>query len=97
MNQVIWSPEAEDDFSQILKWLDDNWDNSVALKFITTLNEIIDQIQNNPYQFPLFSNSLNIRRTVVNKQNSLFYRTENQIIYILRIFDTRQAPDKLSF
>jgi plasmid stabilization system protein ParE len=95
MNQIIWSPEADDDFSCILSYLSENWQNKVALNFINELDNVIKQIKNNPLQFPLFSNSMKVHRCVISKHNSIFYMNESPIIYILRIFDTRQNPDNL--
>jgi plasmid stabilization system protein ParE len=97
MNHVIWSPEADNDFSYILSYLNEKWEDKVTLNFINQLDDIISQIKNNPFQFPLFSGSHNIHRCVMSKQNSIFYRIENNSIFILRIFDTRQNPDNLVF
>jgi plasmid stabilization system protein ParE len=97
MNHIIWAPEAEDDFSNILSYLNDTWEEKVALNFINQVDDVLMQIKKNPFQFPLFSSFRNIHRCVINKQNTIFYRTENQFIFILRLFDTRQNPDKLEF
>ncbi len=97
MNQIIWSPEAEIDLSIILNYLNENWQNEVALNFIDRLDKLLIQIQNNPFQFALFSNQLNIRSCVISKHNTVYYLFENQTIYVLRIFDTRQNPDQLTF
>jgi plasmid stabilization system protein ParE len=32
--QIIWSPLAENDFANILDYLDKNWDRKVASNFI---------------------------------------------------------------
>ncbi|HNW51195.1 MAG TPA: type II toxin-antitoxin system RelE/ParE family toxin [Prolixibacteraceae bacterium] len=95
MNQIIWAPEAEDDFSKILSYLNDKWEEKVALNFVNQVDDVLIQIKNNPSQFPLFLSSQNIHRCVINKQNTIFYRIENHSIFILRLFDTRQNPDKL--
>ena len=59
------------------------------------LNRIISQIALNPKQYPLFNSNLNIRRCVITKQNTLFYRIEDINIEIVRIYDTRQNPKTL--
>lgn len=51
--KMIWSPEADTDIAQILFYLDENWDNKVALRFLDKLDKLIFQIQTNPFQFPL--------------------------------------------
>jgi plasmid stabilization system protein ParE len=55
------------------------------------------QIKNNPELFPLINSELQIRKCVVTKHNSIFYRETNSRIEILRLYDTRQNPDNLIF
>jgi len=97
VKKVTWSPSAELDFSNILTYLDENWDSSIADNFIELTFSFIKQIAIYPKLFPLISKSKNIRKCVINKQNTLFYREDKSNIIILRIFDTRQNPTKLKF
>jgi len=40
---------------------------------------------------------MDVRKCVATKHNTVYFREEPNIIVILRIYDTRQNPDKLSF
>lgn len=40
--QVIWSPQSENDFSNILDYLIEHWDRVVAEKFIDITDELIN-------------------------------------------------------
>ena len=51
--QVIWSPQSENDFSNILEYLLQNWDKNVVIRFIDIVDELINQITFNPKQFPV--------------------------------------------
>ncbi len=93
--KIIWTPEADTDIAQILFYLDKNWDNTVALRFLDKLDSLLFQIETNPFQFPLFFESQNIRKCVISMQNSLFYQFDDCNIFILRIYDTRQNPQTL--
>jgi plasmid stabilization system protein ParE len=93
----VWSPSAESDFANILEYLDENWDEIVANHFIDLTEEILEQISINPRQFPVVFKKEKIRKCVLTKHNSLFYRDTKSQIEILRIYDTRQDPDKLTF
>ena len=95
--QVIWSPLAESDFESILEYLNKNWDHKVAANFIDLTENIIDQISNNPKQYPIIFKKKRIRKCVLTKHNSLFYRDLRSKLEILRIYDTRQNPDTLTF
>lgn len=94
---IKWSSFADDDLAKILEYLDAKWNNSVCLKFITKLDSCITFIQQNPKQFPLLNKDLQIRKCVITKQNSLYYRETANRIEILRLYDTRQNPESLQF
>lgn len=95
--QIIWAPLAVNDFADILDFVSTNWDNKVANQFIDIVENAIDQISGNPKQFPLIYRKEKIRRCVLTKHNSLYYRDLKTQIDILRIFDTRQDPDTITF
>ena len=58
---------------------------------------MVYQISINPKQFPLIFKKKKIRKCVMTKHNTLFYRENKDNIDILRIFDNRQDPKKLKF
>ena len=94
---VLWSPLAEEDFNQILAYLDKHWGNEVALRFIDIIEQIVFQISKYPDLFPLINKDIGVHKCVISKHNTLFYKLDNKNIYLLRIFDTRQNPDTLKF
>ncbi|WP_083631304.1 type II toxin-antitoxin system RelE/ParE family toxin [Labilibacter marinus] len=95
--QIVWSPSSEHDFAGILNYLSRKWNNKVALQFINKTTFLLNQIAENPKQFPVIYKSLKIRKCVLTKHNSLYYRTNRKHIEILRIYDSRQDPQKLTF
>lgn len=94
---IIWSPLAEKDLINILLYLQKNWNEDVLENFIDITDELIDQIILNPKQFPIIHKTRKIRKCVLTKQNTLFYRIKNDSVFIMRIYDTRQDPKKLKF
>ena len=95
--QVVWSRLSESDFAKILEYLNENWDVNVTISFIDLTESILKQISANPRQFPVIYKKEKIRKCVLTKHNTLFYRDNKTQIEILRIYDTRQDPDNLSF
>ena len=95
--RIIWTIESEQDFSDILEYLSQNWNNSVALTFIDLVDLLLTQISINPNQYPVINNKLRIRKCVITKHNSLYYRNRRDHIELLRIYDNRQNPDNLKF
>jgi plasmid stabilization system protein ParE len=95
--KLIWSPLAEKDFANILQYLQLNWENKVLESFIDITDRMISQILLNPKQFPIIKKKHKVRKCVLTKHNTLFYKIGLHSIYILRIYDTRQNPRKLKF
>ena len=94
---IIWSHLSETDFANILDYLNKNWDYKVAANFIDLTENIINQISINPKQFPICFKRKKVRKCVLTKHNTIFYRDGKVNIEILRIYDPRQDPDTLTF
>ena len=50
-----------------------------------------------PISYPPFEKFPDIRKCVLTKHISLYYKINNKDIEVLTLFDTRQNPDKLKF
>jgi len=85
------------DLISILDYLKVRWESKVVSDFIKITEVVIDQIAANPNQFPLINKKKQIRKCVITKHNSLYYRHRKERIDILRIYDNRHDPHKLKF
>ena len=94
---IIWSNLSEKDFDNILDYLDKNWGQKVAANFINLTENIVNQISINPRQFPICYKRKKVRKCILTKHNTIFYRDGKINIEILRIYDTRQDPNTLTF
>jgi len=92
---VILSPSAKEDIENISQYLSQEWGKKVLNTFLIKVNWIINQIVINPHQYPIINSTLKIRRCVITKQNTLFYSYVGKKVKIVRIYDTRQDPNKL--
>jgi plasmid stabilization system protein ParE len=90
--KIIWSPEAKQDMENILDYLMFRWGIAVTSRFLFHTEKIINQIAKNPKQYPVFFYPKRIRKCVLTKQNTIYYRLINEKIEIVRVFDTRQNP-----
>ncbi|MGB8492415.1 MAG: type II toxin-antitoxin system RelE/ParE family toxin [Bacteroidales bacterium] len=97
LKPVIWSPLSENDFENILEYINKNWGIKVASNFIDLIENLINQITLNPKQFPICFKKKKIRKCVLTKHNTLYYRDGKINIEILRIYDTRQDPTTMIF
>jgi len=95
--KVIWSPASEKDFEAILEYLQSRWTYRVISIFINKEDDNISLIVEDPKIFPIINEKLQIRKSVITKHNTLYYRINKQNIEIVRLFDSRQNPHKLNF
>ena len=95
--KVFLSARAEAKLHKLSEYLIENWNLKTRDKFISKLNERIEQISSQPESCPKSSEFKNLYKCVVTKQITLFYRVnfEKKEIEIITIFDTRQDPEKL--
>ena len=92
---VIWSRYADQDLDQILDYLKAHWGEQVSESFMEVTFEMVQYIGTNPKLFPIVFRKLKVRKCVLTKHNTLFYRETAEAVEIIRIFDTRQNPSKL--
>ena len=95
--KIIWSPLAEQDLYEITNFLFENWNAKTANQFISLVDHLVEHISKNHKLFPEINPELKVRKCVITKHNSIFYRFSSTGMEILRIFDTRQDPEKLKF
>ena len=92
--KIIWSPASEKDFEAILEYLQSKWTNRVISKFINKVDNSVRLIVEDPKIFPIINEELQIRKSVVTKHNTIYYREIENNIEIVRLFDSRQKPHK---
>ncbi len=97
MHNYYFSEPARQDLNNLSYYLLNHWSIEVLERIIYELEQLILRIRENPFQFMLISARLGLRKCVLNKQNTVYYKVRENSIEIVRIFDTRQHPDKLTF
>lgn len=95
--EVIWSAKAKRTFFSVIEYLNSNWTQKDMVQFNRRTLITINAIRKNPGIFPASSKNKEVRRAIVDKNNSFYYKIDayNQKIYLLTFFDCRQDPRKL--
>ncbi len=93
--KVIISKTAEKKLRSLFDYLLENWSAKVKSDFIEKLDHTIDIIRLEPETFPESQKDPGLRKCIITKQTTLYYRFDSKNIIILTIFDTRQNPIKL--
>lgn len=93
--KVIVSKTAEKKLNTLFDYLTESWPPRVKSDFIKKLDKNIELIKVQPEAFPESEKDPGLRKCVITKQTTLYYRFDTTQIKIITVFDTRQHPDKL--
>jgi plasmid stabilization system protein ParE len=74
--EVIWSAKAKITFFSVIDYLNDNWSKKEMIQFNHRTQITINAIVKNPGIFSVSDKNKEIRRAVVDKNNSFFYRID---------------------
>jgi len=91
--KILWTDHALKELEQSIEYLENNFTEKEIKKLAKEIEKIICLIENNPKIFPE-SESINIRRVIILKFNTLYYRIVDNNIEILSFFSNRQNPTK---
>jgi len=93
--KIIWSAEAENNLSSIIQHLEANWTARELKRFFSKLDHALKLISKNPKLFERTHRRRDVRRCVLSKQISIYYKIGRDNVYILSLFDNRQDLRKL--
>ncbi|MFZ4456640.1 MAG: type II toxin-antitoxin system RelE/ParE family toxin [Bacteroidales bacterium] len=94
---IVWSILASSDFNHLLDYLFQTWNSQTAIHFIDLVDDQLRRISKHPKLYPEINKKKKLRKCVVTKHNSLFYRETSDRIEVVRLYDNRQNPKKLKF
>jgi plasmid stabilization system protein ParE len=94
--QIRLSVRASQKLEKLLSFLETEWSVKVKKDFIIKLDDTLEQIQKLPESFPESEKVKGLRKCVVTKQTTLFYKYSDSTIDIITFFDNRQNPQSLS-
>ena len=96
--KVLWTHKAIKSFNKIVDFLNERWTKKEIDAFAEQTDKVIEQISENPYMFVATENRKNVRKGMVNKLVSLFYRVKprKKEIELIKFHDNRQDPEKIN-
>ncbi len=94
LKPIVWSNNAKHDILQLVDYLISNWGNKIANDYMDSIENLVNQISIFPKLYPIIHTKLKIRKCVISKHNTLYYREKKEFIEIINVFDTRQHPEK---
>ena len=93
--KLIWSDEALNNLKYIIDYLENRWTKREIKKFALLLDKQLKLIEDNPFLFAESDKSNGLRKSVLYKQTTIYYRIIGYEIRIITLFDNRQNPKTL--
>jgi plasmid stabilization system protein ParE len=93
---IVWNNKASIQFNAVIEYLETEWGEKVTKSFVVRTYQIIEILAQYPEIGTLENPDKRIRAFVITKHNTLFYRVDNDKLYLLNFFDNRQHPQRKS-
>lgn len=92
--KILWTDFALSELENTIEYLEENWTEKELQNLAREIEETLSLLSHNPNLFQTSDIKKDIRRVVVAKYNTLYYRVNNNTIEILSFFSNRQSPKK---
>ncbi len=92
--KILWTDFALTELEKTIEYLQENWTDKEIRNLAIEIEETISLISHNPNLFQSSELKKEIRRAVVAKHNTLYYRIKNDTVEIISFFSNRQSPKK---
>lgn len=93
--KLLWSDEALNNLKGIVDYLENRWTKREIKKFALLLEKQLKLIEENPFLFAESNKSNGLRKSVLSRQTTIYYRIIDYEIRIITLFDNRQNPNSL--
>ena len=93
--RILWTDNALNDLQKTVEYLEEYWTEKELRNLAINLEKTLNLISNNPYLFQASEFKADVRRAVILKLNTLFYRVNENDVEILSFFSNRQYPKRI--
>jgi plasmid stabilization system protein ParE len=88
--RISITDEAKEQVANIADYLASEWSPRIRDNFLHKIDKAVFTISQMPFAFPEAENLPDIRRCVIHKYTSIYYRVKPDEIEILAVWDNRQ-------
>lgn len=92
---VIWTRNSEVSLDEILIYIENKFGVLVAEKYYADVLKTVEDIAITPEFFPIYQDLTATRKAVINRKTILYYKIQDDQIYLLAFYDTRKGFHKL--
>jgi len=94
--EIRLSKRAIKKLDDLFLFLEKEWSIKVKHDFILKLEKSLNQIRKYPDGFPESEKIRGLRKYIVTKQTTIYYKYSDTTIFIVTIFDNRRNPESLT-
>jgi len=95
MRDIVLSKLAAIKLDKLLNYLESEWSERVKNNYVEKFDQIANQLRTFPEIGQETELVKGLRRLVITKQTTIYYRYDNKHVKIATIFDTRMDPKKI--
>jgi len=95
--KVVWTDHALDELRQTVSYIEENFSELEIRRLADKIESTLALIATQPAMFPESPSRKGVRRAIILRFNSLYYRVKHRQIEILSFFSNRQDLRKLRF
>ncbi|MEP2170698.1 MAG: type II toxin-antitoxin system RelE/ParE family toxin [Polaribacter sp.] len=92
--KIFWTDHALSELEETIEYLENKWTERELKIFSAKLDHTIELISKSPEIFPTSIDKNGVRKAVVEKYNTLYYRINNKNVEIISLFSNRKNPNK---
>ena len=96
--EIVWTRLAKITYIEVLENLKKRWTGKDIENFRDLTNELLEKVKNEQVVHRYANEKLGVRKGVIHKNVSLFYREDrkNNKIYLITFFNNRMNPKTLN-
>ncbi len=95
--KIFWTELALIELEDTIIYLQENWTNREVQNLASEIETTLALVASNPEVFQISDKKKDVRRAVVAKLNSIYYRITGQTIEIVSFYSNRKNPQKRRF
>ena len=93
---IQWSDKAKEDVNENLSYLEEEWGEITASKFLDRLDVVLEAIGESPTTFLRIDKTRKIHKFTVNQRITLYYQLEGTTISLITFWNGRKDDKKLN-
>ena len=93
--KILWTNHALDELSATYEYLEHNFTEKELYRLSLEIEKVLELISKTPGLFPV-SEFKGVRKVVIKKFSTIYYREKNDAIEIVSFFSNRKNPEKIN-